>query len=170
MKTKILVLAVFLITGFFVQVSAQTEDGITTFVLVRHAEKADESQDPDLSPEGYARAADLDGLLENVRFDAVYSTPTIRTMETVRRIADRNSAEMKEYDHRAPDSMAKHWVDLHAGETVLISGHSNTTPSFANALLGREHFSGKFEESDYGNLLIVTIDLHGNRKLMHLRY
>jgi 2,3-bisphosphoglycerate-dependent phosphoglycerate mutase len=143
---------------------------LTTFVLVRHAEKVDDSHDPDLSPQGYERAARLHDLLVNTGFDAVYSTPLIRTLETARAIAELNKLDMVEYDHRSPESTAAGWIYSHRGEKVLISGHSNSTPMFANALLGREHFSSKFDESDYGNILIITIDERGNSTLLHLRY
>ncbi len=143
---------------------------LTTFILVRHAEKVDDSRDPDLSPKGYERAGRLHDLFVNTGFDAVYSTPLIRTRETVRAIAELNELDMVEYDHRNPESTTAGWTERHKGEKVLISGHSNSTPMFANALLGREHFSSKFEESDYGNILIITIDEHGNSALLHLRY
>ncbi len=143
---------------------------LTTFVLVRHAEKVDDSHDPDLSPQGYERAARLHDLFVDTVFDAVYSTPLIRTMETARPIAELNELDLAEYDHRTPESTVSGWIERHKGEKVLISGHSNSTPMFANALLGREHFTSKFDESDYGNILIITIDEHGNSSLLHLRY
>ncbi|MDR9366909.1 MAG: hypothetical protein RI575_16355, partial [Balneolaceae bacterium] len=62
------------------------------------------------------------------------------------------------------------WIQEHNGDTILISGHSTTTPSVANAILGEEHFENNFEESDYGNILIITISSDGDEKLLHLRY
>lgn len=170
MKKNILTLLALFIISTFVPVSAQSGPGITTFVLVRHAEKTEQPQDPHLSPDGYERAERLAGIVQHVHFDAVYSTPLNRTMETVHAIADESSAEIQEYDHRDPEGVAADWIEKHSGERVLVSGHSNTTPAFANALLGREHFPGKFDESDYGNLLVITIDSNGDRKMMHLRY
>lgn len=142
----------------------------TTFVLVRHAEKVDDSYDPDLSPEGYERAALLAKMLDYIEFDAVYSTPLVRTTETARAIAERHNIEILEYDHRNPDDVAAEWVEKHKGEFVLVAGHSNSTPTFANALLGREHFKEKFDESDYGNILIVTISGDGERHILHMRF
>lgn len=138
--------------------------------MIRHAETADDSHDPDLSPEGYDRAKVLNRMLNNIQFDAVYSTPLIRTTETARKVAEKNKVEITEYDHRNPESLADEWIKKHTGEYILIAGHSNTTPVFANALLGREHFDNKFEETDYGNILIVTISADGKSNLLHLRY
>jgi broad specificity phosphatase PhoE len=149
---------------------AQTGDSITTFILVRHAEKVDDSADPELSDEGIDRVVLLSEMLSEVGFDAVYSTPLIRTRETARPIADENNLEIMEYNHRTVNETVSRWKELHSGGTILISGHSNSTPMFANALLGREHFAGSFDESDYGNLLIVTVTGDGESKLVHLRF
>ena len=161
-----------LLTGSFTFSFFQIEDetDVTTFILVRHAEKLDDSHDPELSVEGYERATRLAEMFERVRFDAVYSTELIRTMETARGIAEQNEISISEYDHREPGLEVERWLKNHKGHTVLISGHSNSTPTFANELLGKEHFEGKFDESDYGNLLIVTIPADGAPVLLHLRY
>lgn len=151
--------------------SAQsTEEELTIIVLVRHAEKLDDSSDPDLSEAGYERAAKLAELFKHVEFDAVYSTNYIRTQETAKPVAETNDLSITEYDPRNPEGETENWLENHSGETILISGHSNSTPTFANAVLGEEHFEEKFGESDYGNLLIITISDEGERKLLHLRY
>lgn len=149
---------------------AQTGDSITTYILVRHAEKVDDSADPELSEEGVERVIRLSKMLSEVSFDAVYSTPLIRTRETARPIAEENNLDITEYNHRTVDETVSRWKELHSGETILISGHSNTTPMFANALLGREHFAGWFDDSDYGNLLIITVTGSGESELIHIRF
>lgn len=151
-------------------ISAQSTDGVTTFILVRHAEKVDDSTDPELSAEGTERVQRLAEMLSYTKVDAVYSTSFIRTRETAAPLAEKNGIKVMEYDHRTPEEAAARWRGMHRGETVLISGHSNSTPVFANALLGREHFPDKFDESDYGNLLIITLPDSGEAKLLHLRY
>lgn len=142
----------------------------TTVILVRHAEKADNSQDPDLNDAGYERAEKLAEMFEYVSFDAIYSTNFKRTQATVSPIAEMNDLGMQAYDHRDPTSEVTKWMELHQGETILISGHSNSTPTFANTFLGEDHFDGSFDESDYGNILIITISTEGGKKLLHLRY
>jgi len=42
------------------------------------------------------------------------------------------------------------------GKTVLIVGHSNTTPDFANKLLHKEMFES-IDDNNNGNLYIVTV-------------
>jgi broad specificity phosphatase PhoE len=170
MKFKSLLLFSLLLLTVSVSSVAQQNSDITTFVLVRHAEKVDDSADPDLSPEGYQRAERLAKMLQNISFDAVYSSDRIRTRETVRKIADQNSVDILLYEPHETEEEVERLLNSNPGKTVLVSGHSNTTPFFANELLGRDHFKGKFDESDYGNLLIITIDGNGESKLLHLRY
>ncbi len=162
----------FLFLGFpFFWADAQTDDGnLTTFILVRHAEKIDNSKDPALSEAGYDRVKKLTEILSRVELDAVYSTSFKRTRETIQPLADANNVSIRGYDYQNPDSQIKEWFEIHSGETVLISGHSNTTPAFANSLLAEQYFDGNFEEDDYGNILIVSIGKNGERKLLHLRY
>lgn len=147
-----------------------TGDGITTIILVRHAEKVDNSSDPDLSEDGYERAAKLAEILQHVKFDAVYSTDFIRTRETAKPVAEANNLSIIPYDPGNSASEARKWLSNHSGETILVSGHSNSTPAFANEILGRQHFESGFDESDYGNLLMISISDNGERKLLHLRY
>ena len=167
-----IILSIVLLCLFLVDMShAQYQDAeVTTFVLVRHAEKVDDSSDPDLSPEGYKRADHLARMFEKMKIDAVYSTNRVRTTETVRKLAESNALEIKPYDVHTPEETANHWIEEHKGDVVFISGHSNTTPAFANALLGKTHFDSSFDESDYGNLLIITITDTGASHLLHLRY
>lgn len=164
---SIILVIIFFTNDLFAQ--PQTNE-ITTVILVRHAEKQDNSQNPDLSTQGYNRADLLARMMSKIEFNAVYSTSFIRTVETVRSVADQNQLEIMVYDSKKPETVTANWLDTHRGEFILVSGHSNTVPQFANALLGREHFTKKFDESDYGNILIITIPAGGERHLIHLKY
>lgn len=170
MKLKsLLLLSLLLLTVSLPSIAQQNSD-MTTFILVRHAEKVDDSADPDLSLEGYQRADRLAEMLQNIPFDAVYSSDRIRTRETVRKIADQNGVEILSYEPHQPEAEVNRLLNSNSGKTVLVSGHSNTTPFFANELLSREHFADNFDEADYGNLLIITISGDGDSKLLNLRY
>lgn len=169
MKIKLAILfTIILLTDVSYVLCQEAE--ITTFILIRHAEKLDDSSDPDLSSEGYERAERLNNMFNKAEIDAVYSTDLNRTRETVRVLAESKDLEIVYYDVQTPVKTAKQWINEHKGEIIIVSGHSNTTPVFANALLGRQHFNGSFDESDYGNLVIVTISGPGDSKLLHLRY
>ncbi len=152
----------------YVQCSAQTT--ITTFVLVRHAEKAsDGTQDPDLTPEGRTRAQNLAALLAKEKISAIYSTAFKRTTQTVAPLAAATGLSINTYEPFKAEAIEA-MVRQHAGGTVVISGHSNTIPWTANLLLGQDTFTD-YEEGDYGNLLLVTVVEKGKTaKVTWLRY
>jgi broad specificity phosphatase PhoE len=143
---------------------------LTTFVLVRHAEKVvDGSRDPDLTPEGKARALRLVTLLEKCEVSAIYSTNVKRTQQTAAPLAESKRLKVALYEPLNPaelDAMLR----AHAGGTVVIAGHSNDIPWIANQLLGREAYQN-FNDADYGNVLVVTVQEKGKlAKVTHLRY
>ena len=42
------------------------------------------------------------------------------------------------------------------GKTVLVVGHSNTTPQFVNKIIGEEKYPN-MDDTDNGSLYIVTV-------------
>ena len=142
----------------------------TTFILVRHAEKAsDGTANPALTEAGVARANSINTLLQKADISAIYSTNYKRTRLTVIPLAESKKIEIKTYDWKNPQEFVQALLRDNAGGTVVISGHSNTTPMLANLLLGEEKFA-QFADDDYGNLLVITSDGKGKATLLHLRY
>ncbi len=163
---KKLILTTLLLT-FAIIVFAQTQ---TTFLLVRHAEKAiDGTNNPPLSEAGLQRANNLAALLANQDIDALYSTPFVRTEATLTPIGRDKGMEVKNYDPYAGASWLPEALKEHSGGTIVISGHSNTIPELANALLGEEKFE-QFDDSDYSNLIIIVTDEVGKGKLVRLKF
>ncbi len=148
---------------------AQTT-GITTFILVRHAEKTDDgTSDPGLTPAGVERAQRLAALLSDAEIDAVFSTQYKRTMRTVSPAASARALEVQFYQPGNPvfvdEVLAKY-----PGKTVLIGGHSNTIPQLVNALIGRDEYE-TFPDDAYGNILIVSVVQKGEvTKVLGLHY
>lgn len=134
---------------------AQNNPVITTFILVRHAEKGTGGDDPDLKPEGYDRANRLAATLKNTAVDAVYSTRYNRTKNTVTPLAKEKSLEVQVYENLKSAELDA-LITKHKGGTILVGGHSNTIPQIANLLLGKEEFKN-FADTDYGNLLIISV-------------
>lgn len=165
--SRIMIAMLILISAILVN-DVEAQDDITTIILVRHAEKVDDSRDPELSGLGKQRAEKLAQLLESQSIDAIYSTDYIRTKDTCAPVAAHKNVEVKLYDPRNTDQL-----DLMAsenkGKTILVCGHSNSTPRLANHFLKSQKFAD-FDESDYGNILIVTIPAHGMPDVMHFRY
>ncbi len=162
MKKLILVLLVAL---FALTASAAP---VTTVILVRHAEKAAVEDDPPLSPEGEARAQKLARMLAASGITAIYTTPFARTRNTAAPLAAAlkvTPVEMKTGPAYAAETAAK--VREHAGGTVLVVGHSNSTQNVMKAL--GVAAAPKIEESEYDNLFIVTLT-DGEPKMLVLKY
>ena len=140
----------------------------TTIFLVRHAEK-ETGDDPGLTPEGLARAQKLAEMLSKVEVDAVFSTNYRRTRLTAEPVAQQNELTIEQYDPKDLPAFAEQLKERFAGKTVLVVGHSNTTPTLTGHLDGVVSFA-PFDESDYGNLMQVVIPPTGPAKTLQLRF
>ncbi len=142
---------------------------ITTVILVRHGEKAGPSGDVPLSEAGLARANELARVLEGVKLDAIYSTPFERTRKTVAPVAEKLGVKVEEVGAGKTyvEEMVKIIREKHEGDTVLISGHSNTTPDVIRALGATVP---DMPDSTYDDLFIVTLVKGASPKLVSLRY
>lgn len=150
-----LFLSLTLLLAFSYAADAQDKQ-VTTFILVRHAEKvADGSKDPELSEIGKARALRLANMLKKQSIAAIYSTNYKRTMNTVKPLADQLGQTILQYEPFKDEEIVK-MVNEHKGKTVVIVGHSNNIPWIANTLLGKKEF-GDYDESYYENVLIVNV-------------
>ena len=159
----------FLILLFAFSALANGAPQVTTVVLVRHAEKAGPSGDVPLSEVGLARAAELSRVLAGVKFDAIYTTPYLRTRGTANPVAEKAGLKPVEITTGATYAadMAKIIRDKHAGGTVLIVGHSNTTRDVIKALGGD---IPEIVDSQYDDLFVVTL-LDGKAvNVLPLRY
>ncbi len=134
----------------------------TTYILIRHAEKDTTVKgskimqaDPPLSKEGDARAKRLIKILKKYDIDSIYSTNFIRTKSTVAPIAAKYKLETKIYEPKLLKLFSEQLLTIQ-NKTILIVGHSNTTPTLANFLLKADKFK-PWDDSVYNKLLIVTI-------------
>ena len=126
----------------------------TVVYLIRHAEKEDSGTNPNLSAQGLQRANNWAALLQDVPFNAFYSTNYNRTLQTIEPIATQNQKEVTLYD---PFNFSLAGViATNAGKNVFIVGHSNTIPQLINSYLGSD-FYPDMTESQYGNLYKVTV-------------
>jgi phosphohistidine phosphatase SixA len=139
----------------------------TTLILVRHAEKADDSEDPPLTDEGRARALELHRVLSDVDVGAVYSTPFVRTRGTVRPIAEEHGLKIRTYDAASAADEVRAILKRHPGETVLIVGHKPSVPAMLNALLGEEKLP---KLKRYDDLFVVSVPPTGTPDIVHLHY
>lgn len=147
----------------------------TTFILVRHAEKADDgTRDPSLTEAGVARAAELARVLADAEIAAIHSTQLKRTRLTGGPLAEQLDIEVT-IDTLGPEgleawlaSTSARLLEEYRGRNVLIVGHSNTVPALIEALGVPE--APPIAESEYDDLFVVTVPSSGEPSLLHLRY
>ncbi len=135
----------------------QQTSEITTFYLIRHAEK-DRSDpqniDPELNQAGLGRAMHWAEILNEVPLDAIYTTDYERTSMTAAPSAVKQNITVQYYDPGSLDIAQFRRENL--GKNVLVVGHSNSTPALANDLLGEYQYAD-MDDSDNGSLFIVQI-------------
>lgn len=131
---------------------------ITTYYFIRHAEKDRSNpaeRNPHLIEAGLKRADNWSLIFGNIKFDAIYSTDYYRTIETAKPTAENNKLSVIIYDPKTINT-PETFLSETKGKTVLVVGHSNTTPEFVNALLGTNTYE-HIEDDNNGNLYIVTV-------------
>lgn len=123
---------------------------------VRHAEKADEGDDPGLTEAGLARAEALAVVMADVPLAAIYATDLLRTQQTVAPTAADHGLDVV-VDLDPEEELAAWLLAQHDGETVLHAGHSYTLSDFMMAL----GVADPPEIHGYGQLWTLTVDVDG---------
>ncbi|MET1162169.1 MAG: phosphoglycerate mutase family protein [Pseudoxanthomonas sp.] len=143
---------------------------MTTFVLVRHAEKGtDDARDPSLSEAGRARAIRLAQLLSGRPLTAAYATAYRRTLQTAQPAAEAHGVTVTTYDAQMPAAeFASQLRSNHAQGTVLVVGHSNTIPELAAALSATA--TTEMREDEFDRLYRVSIGRDGKAVLSQDTY
>lgn len=155
------ILIVFVFNNVNVYAGDTAQVDTTTIYLVRHTEKElNGDKNPKLTEQGKQRAEFWAKVLSKVDIDVVYSTDTIRTRDTAKPTAKSKDKVIIIYDARGIDYVE--FLKSNLNKTVLVVGHSNTTPGFVNALIGEELYQD-LDESNYSSLFIVDI-VGNNRK------
>ena len=134
----------------------------TTIILIRHAEKDTTAPgstmmkaDPPLSIAGMKRAERLPDILKDYQPDSIYTTNYVRTKETIGPLAKKYKISPILYDPKDLGSLAEKLIHINR-KTVLVAGHSNTTPMLVNLIL-KENKYANLEDSVYNQFWIITI-------------
>ena len=134
----------------------------SNYYLIRHAEKnrtIDSDPNPHLSDFGILRSKNWAIVLENVKFDKIYSTNFYRTIETAKPLVDANNLEIIFYTHDEIDY--NKFLEDNSGKNILMVGHSNTIPFIANSFIGSQKYD-LIDDYNNSNLYIITISPNGN--------
>jgi broad specificity phosphatase PhoE len=130
--------------------------------VVRHAERADggaaagqmtAAPDPPLSAAGEARAQKLAGMLADAGVRAIYATEFRRTQDTGKPLATKLGLAIEARASRDAGALVQRLKDAHAGDVVLVIGHSNTVPAIIKAYGGPEISMG---ENEYDALFVIV--------------
>ena len=131
------------------------EPNCTSVYLIRHAEKDrtnKEERNPHLNYKGIERTFKWKSFFKNIKFDKFYSTNYHRTIETIQPISNGENIVIYSPSNIDYDDFLK----LNKGKVVLVVGHSNTIPTFANNLLGSRVYNN-IEDDNNSNLYVINI-------------
>lgn len=128
------------------------EPRVTTVLLVRHADR-DGANDALLVPQGTDRAEKLAEVAAKAGVSAIYSTSTKRTRATAQPLAMALDLDITPYV--TSQEVARLIDNDHAGDVVLVVGHSNTTTPTVEAVLGQDFYPNDPHINDFDNLFIL---------------
>jgi broad specificity phosphatase PhoE len=126
----------------------------TTFYVVRHAEKSSmPAKDPELTTQGTKRAQHLSELLKEKQVKNIFSTQTVRTINTAKPLADLLSQNITIYDASNQSAFIE---ELKKNKNnSLIVGHSNTIRHIINGLAEKEVLIKDLEDQEYDNIFKI---------------
>lgn len=143
---------------------------VTTVILVRHAEKKIEPDNPNpaLSPAGEERSRELMRMLANSGISAIYVTQYQRTQQTAQPLADRLGLKTTQVESSNPQEVARQIKASRAQGSILVVGHNSTVPAIIAALGGGNY--PVIPETEYDNMYVVTLYRVSKAKTLHLKY
>ncbi|MBO0948979.1 SixA phosphatase family protein [Fibrella forsythiae] len=128
-----------------------------TLYIVRHAERANDSDTTSLSADGLRRADKLALRLAQVHLDTIYVTPYTRTRQTALPTAHSKGLPLTQYPP-SPVTRLTQRIRTFRNKSALAVGHSNTILEIARDL-GTTPVRQMIQHGDYANLLIVKMRL-----------
>ena len=158
---KSLVISIITLLLFSSAINAQKQ----RFIILRHAEKDTTvagsqmmQADPPLNTKGQERAQSIIRKFKKYKISKIYSTNYNRTKSTVLPLANSIGLSINNYDPKQLKSFANELkAQANESKTILIVGHSNTSPRLVNMLLGKDEYKD-LDESVYNQYWLVKIN------------
>jgi broad specificity phosphatase PhoE len=145
--------------------------GQVTALLVRHAERAETpAEDPGLTAAGQARASALVDVARRANVNAIITTQLLRTRNT----AEPTAKALRITPEVVPSGDPRHAqkvaaaVRTHAGQTVLVVGHSNTIPAIIEALGAKD--ATAICEMEYDKIFVVKVSADSSASVTRTTY
>ena len=160
------VLGAVLVFGYY----ATFRRPVTTIILVRHAEKITDPNNPDvdLSTAGQARAQEIARVFGDAGINAIYATQYKRTQETVKPLSEKIGVPVTIVNSKSTADLLAQIRAQHSGQTIFVAGHNNTVPEVIAALGGPQY--PIIPETEYDNLYLVTVYRTGKAKVVKMKY
>ncbi|GAB4108147.1 MAG: hypothetical protein Kow001_03790 [Acidobacteriota bacterium] len=140
----------------------------TTVILVRHAEKVDDSRDAELSAAGEERAELLARMLMHADVRGLLASEFQRTQQTLRPLAEALGLPIRIVPADQPHEALAVAVRGNRGHTTVIASHVDRIPVLLRELAGVE--IEPIAEDEYNRLYIVTMLGEGKARVLELRY
>lgn len=137
----------------------------STIFVVRHAEKADATKDPDLSEAGRARAEALAKALRDAKIVAIYATEFKRTQQTAAPLAKALGITVTVLPAQDIAALIAKLRALKGN--ALVVGQGDTIPNVIKALGVSEPIN--IAGNDYDNLFAVVLDKKPQLIRLHYR-
>lgn len=135
-----------------------------TIFIVRHGEKADSSNDSDLSEAGRTRAEALAKMLKDKNITAIYATEFKRTQQTAAPLAKTLGITVTTLPAKDNAALIAKLRSLNGN--ALVVGHGNTIQDLVKALGISEPIN--IGENDYDNLFEIVLE--EKPKLIRVHY
>jgi broad specificity phosphatase PhoE len=155
---------------------AAVASGQRAIIVVRHAEKALDANEPGvpLSEDGRARAARLAQMLAASGVTAIYATETERARQTAEPLARALKVDVTTYSPRdaagklAPKLLLDRLKKDDPSGIVLVVGHQNTVPDLLAALGHAEKL--EIGDKQFDDLFVVMPKTGATPTVLWLKY
>ena len=155
----------FVLCCFLVGLALSSSFSQSTVFIVRHAEKADDSKDAELSGAGRARAEALANMLRDSKISVIYTTEFKRTQQTAALLAKALGLTVTTLPAENQAALVAKLRTSTANS--LVVGHGNTIPDVIKALGISEPVD--ISESDYDNLFVILLGEKPYMMRLHYR-
>lgn len=142
---------------------------LTTIILIRHGERnapTSANPDPHLNTAGKARAKKLIHVLGQSGIRAIYRSHFARSRETAQPLAGNLGLSPIVLDE--PLQIKSDILSNHAGQTVLVIGHSDTVPDLINRFGAGS--VPVIDDSEFDNLFVVKVFNQQRASVTRLKY
>jgi phosphohistidine phosphatase SixA len=137
-------------------------------IVVRHAEKADQTADTALSAKGQARARALADLLRAAGVTHVIASEYLRSRETAAPLATALGLTVEQVPARDLPALVARLRAVDAASIVVVVGHSNTIPPMLTALGWPDTLS--LQDGDYDDVFVLAPHPGQRASMVRLKY